>query len=137
MISIETRTHLSFRSLRQMSVRAELAALKRDAQDVVRAWRRHPGRILGLWAVACIRVFRWHTDNNRFRKFAFLLMTLLVGTLLVGQSGFGWALAQIILVPVVAVWLIAFGVILGFEVERIKVAGWELDIGYATDDGDE
>lgn len=134
MIKIETRTPLTLSTLRQMGLRTELGHLVRDAQDLLRAWWHHPTKILGLWAVATVRVFRWHTDNNRFRKFSFLLMTALVATLLVGQSGFGWALNKLILASIVGTWLIAFGVILGFEVERIKIAGWEIDIGYTDDE---
>jgi len=126
-ISIETR---SGTDLSQMDFRDELRQLLADGNRLYFAWRYAPRRCLGLWILAVIRCFTWHPQNNRFRKVLFLAVTGLVGTLLIGQSGFGWELDPLILFPVVAVWLVGFGVMLGFEVQRIQIAGWELDISY-------
>jgi fatty acid desaturase len=113
-----------------MDSRDELRQLRTDFFTIYLAWRHYPRRTLGVWVLAALRVFTWHPDNNRFRKLMFFVVTALVGTLLVGQSGFGWRLAPVVLVPVVATWLIAFGVVLGFEVRRIKIANLELDLTY-------
>jgi hypothetical protein len=111
-----------------MDFRTELSRLVSDTRALFHACRHRPRAVFGVWLLAALRVWVWHPDNNRFRKMMFFVTTVLVATLLVGQSGFGWRLPPIILFPLLAGWLVGFGVILGFEVERIKLGNIELDL---------
>lgn len=139
-VEVETRSHPSLRS---MSLSEQLRVLRADSRRALGLWRRHPRAMAGRWALAMTRCFAWHRQNNNFRKLIFFLVTSVVTALLLGDAALGWTVDEALFLPFLAIWFVAFGVILGFEVERISVAGVEFDVQHgevreagANDDDD-
>jgi len=123
--------------LEEMDLQTELQALREDTLAVCRDWRDHPRRNARKWGVACSRVFIPHEQNNRFRKGVFLGFSVFAMALVIGQAGFDWHLDIYVLAGIVATWLISVGVMLGYELERVEVAGATFEINYDTKSNDD
>lgn len=118
--------------LEEMDLRDELDALREDTRAVLADWRDHPRRNVRKWTVACSRVFIPHQRNNRFRKGVFLGFSAFAMALVLGQAGADWHLDVYVLAAIVGTWLISVGVMLGYELERVEVAGASFEINYET-----
>jgi hypothetical protein len=111
-----------------MDLRDEYRLFKRDFIRIVASWVLFPRQTIGRIILAFLRCWWWHPDNNRFQKFTFLLFTGVTWSLNFGVIAGGWRYVPLVHVPLNAVWLVAFGIVFGFEFRRIKVGGVELDV---------
>jgi len=135
-IRIETRSDYSLASLRQMSLKHELARLISDTRAVCAAYRARPRQMTGRWLLALARCFQWHPRNNNFRKAVFLGFSVVLVVLLAGNAAGGWDLNQRVLLTLTLIWGVALGITLGLELERIDVAGASIEFDTGDGDGD-